>query len=382
MYPHSPFARIRRRKPLTFTPFIYRKGRESDIQSIDRVARQYPQFLAFVSKNNIRKAIQGRTCHVAESPEGEIVGFVLFHSRKDGVNTIYDLAVSKEFLGQGVGRMLLYSVPAPVQLKTLRDDNERARSFYEYCGMAYVGDWLRDGKKPMALYRMNTLTVFCTGGNKQIPLIANAAKCAYGVAQIARPYQQPYMLDVEFLPEKQDWNNYLQKVIDYRPVQVSVTDYTHFSERQRLYKQIRDLKELGVLKIVVIPKFDGAIDHIPSFCTIGISVPTRNKKFSGFVPCDDNLAKLKGRHVHFLGGSYPNQKALYEKLTTLGAIVTSVDGNYYKKVAAWARYLTPDGVLLTEPLDRRIRDYYDLQRYSFTNYQDLINSINPLTYSF
>ncbi|MCX5984937.1 MAG: hypothetical protein NTX54_00235, partial [Chloroflexi bacterium] len=47
--------------------------------------------------------------------DGCVVGFVHWHLRRDGWSTIYEIATSTR--RQGLGRMLLNSVPRPLQLK-------------------------------------------------------------------------------------------------------------------------------------------------------------------------------------------------------------------------------------------------------------------------
>jgi ribosomal protein S18 acetylase RimI-like enzyme len=60
---------------------------------------------------------------------GRVVGFCNYHRRRDGWHTIYELAVSKQWVGQKVGAGLLAAVPRPRQLKTTVD-NDRAIAFY------------------------------------------------------------------------------------------------------------------------------------------------------------------------------------------------------------------------------------------------------------
>ena len=305
---------------------LFRIASDSDIPAIDKIARQYPDELAFVRKVSIKRGIDNLSCHVACFGD-VVVGFVLFHRRRDGWQTIYDLGIDRQYTGLGIGRNLLYSVPCPIRLKC-KSDNARAIRFYENAGMR-----VESSDDKLTTFVMHHLFIFCAGNNALHPSIAKNAGMAYGCAQNDKPKDYPFMMDVEFLPEKQDWQDYMHKICTYRPVQAMVTDYMHKSERSRLYEQIRDLKNEGVLRIKVCPKFDGAIKHIPQFCMIALSVPTNSEKFSGWLPSWQEMSMLRGRQIHLLGGTPSKQAALIDRVKLYGGRVISVDGNSFQKAA-------------------------------------------------
>lgn len=122
---------------------VIRPATSSDIPACDTIARQYPAELAFVRRASLQRGVDAGSLLVAEQG-GQVVGFVLFHARRDGWRTIYDMAVHQDFVGQGIGRKLLYSVPTPVRLKCTVD-NIRANRFYQAAGMTLAGR--EDGRK-------------------------------------------------------------------------------------------------------------------------------------------------------------------------------------------------------------------------------------------
>ena len=78
---------------------------------------------------------------------------------------------------------------------------------------------------------------------------------------------------------------------------------------------------------MVCPKFPGAVDDIPDWCLVAVSVPT---KYGGFLPSPD---ELRGRRVHLLGGSPQTQMRMAREYAGQGIVVSSVDGNMPAKVA-------------------------------------------------
>lgn len=120
-----------------------RLATSQDIDAIDKIARQYPKELAFVRRNALQRGVDNKSLHVATSDDN-VVGFALFHRRRDGWQTIYDMAVGRSHIRRGIGRLLLYSVPCPIRLKTTQD-NERANRFYKNAGMELSGT--EQGKK-------------------------------------------------------------------------------------------------------------------------------------------------------------------------------------------------------------------------------------------
>lgn len=306
--------------------FHIRYATHADISACDAIARQYPKELAFVRKVSLQRGVENHSLHVAII-DNQVVGFVLYHRRRDDWQTIYDLAVHKNYSGIGIGRNLLYSVECPIRLK-VKADNETAIRFYKNAGMQLEAE---DTK--LKTYVLHHLFIFCAGNNQMHPQIARQAGMGYGCQQFDTPRDWCFMTDVEFEEGKQDWQDYMHKVYQWKPLQAMVTDYQDKTERTRLYQQIRDLKEAGVMRIKVCPKFDGAIRHIPRFCVIALSIPTENEKFKGWLPLWQDMADLKGRRVHLLGGSPQYQVAEVDRVKLYGGRVISMDGNSFQRAA-------------------------------------------------
>lgn len=303
--------------------FRIRYGTVEDAARCQQIARRFRTELPFVMLPQLRESAAKRELFVAEA-DGEIVGFVRWHARKDGGSTLYDLAVSKDAQGQGIGRALLYAVPAPIRLKCTVD-NDRANAFYKASGMQLAGQ--DSGKKrPLNLWELNVLVILCAGRNKAFADIARQSGMAYGTRHDYDPADWPYMVDIAW--KSYDWTDYMHKIASWRPMQAMCADYEHPSQRRQLYQQIRDLRAAGVLRIKVCPKFEGAIQHIPSWCTVALSVPSR---YAGWLPSD--LGELKGRKAHLLGGTPQQQIALVKQLNGVGARVLSVDGSSHESAA-------------------------------------------------
>jgi GNAT superfamily N-acetyltransferase len=300
-----------------------RYGTENDIEACQRVARPYRKELPFITRAQLRQSIGKRELFVAEV-SGQVIGFVRWHSRRDGWQTVYDLAVRQDYLGQGVGRALLYSVKAPLRLKCTQD-NTVANRFYANAGMQLSG--VEQGKKrALNVWEMRVLCALVFGGNKKAPEWSRKSGMAYGVQNEDAAAAWPFMLDIHW--DKYDWDEYMRLVKDYRPVMAMAADYERPSQRRELYRQIRALKAAGVMRVMVCPKFDGAVYHIPSWCIVAVSVPSQ---FAGFLPKD--LTEYKGRKIHLLGGTPADQIDLIPKIAGVGGVVISLDGNSHETSA-------------------------------------------------
>jgi ribosomal protein S18 acetylase RimI-like enzyme len=110
-----------------------RYGTSADIGAVQHIARQFNRELGFVRRASLERAIANRELYVA-SLDTELVGFVNWHTRRDGWRTVYELGVHRDYHDQSIGRNLLYAVPTPTRLKCTTD-NERANRFYAGTGM-------------------------------------------------------------------------------------------------------------------------------------------------------------------------------------------------------------------------------------------------------
>lgn len=301
----------------------------ADIPAITAIARQYPKELPFISRVQLTEAISkpslptsNLSLLICES-DGIVRGFVRFRACRDGWQTIYDLAVDKATSRVGIGRALLYAVPCPVRLKCTAD-NETANRFYKNAGMAFAG--VETGKKRnLNKWERGVLSIFVMGGKFEIPDIARRSGMAYGTRHDKQPFDWPFMLDIKW--DDYDWTDYMHKVCTWRPVQAMCADYERPSQRRELYRQIRDLRAAGVLRVKVCPKFNGATAHIPSWCICAFSVPSG---YAGFIPPSDEFA---GRRWHLLGGTPQKQLDWITKIAGHGGRVISIDGNSHETAA-------------------------------------------------
>lgn len=127
------------------------------------------------------------------------------------------------------------------------------------------------------------------------------------------------------------WDHVLRLVRQYKPVAVVVPDFIAKKQLDLLTRQINDLAALNVRRIMVCPKFDGALDLIPDGVIIAISVPT---KYAGYLPAP---ASVSGRRLHLLGGT-PDQQLYLMRHKYPGAHVISGDMNKHASKAAHGQY--------------------------------------------
>lgn len=123
---------------------------ENDLPQIKTIANQYKNELGYVMYPALRESIQRKNLIVAFFGN-RVVGFVNYRARKDGKQTIYEIAAHKHFTGQHIGQGLLCAVPKPLQLKCTVDNP--ANDFYAKMGMQLVGTE-QGRKRPLNLWSM------------------------------------------------------------------------------------------------------------------------------------------------------------------------------------------------------------------------------------
>lgn len=294
-----------------------------DKDIILRIAHQYSKELGYLHPVGLIDHIKKNTVLVGVVG-GEIAGFVDYNAPKRGENAgysvIYHLAIDKLHRGNGLGRALLYAVPAPIRLKCTVDNS--ANTFYQKVGMQLIKT--EQGKKrALNFWQMNILNILIRGGNKTVPEIARKTGWAYGSRHDMSIYEWPFMVDINW--QKYDWQKYLTLLHKWRPVQAMVADYEHPDQKNLMLSQVADLRRLGILRILVCPKFESAINDIPNDCIVAISTPTKsNGKYKGYLP---PLSLTNGRKVHLLGGSPQKQASLITRIHAHGGVVISQDSN-------------------------------------------------------
>lgn len=297
----------------------------ADCQQITRLpgVRDY---LPFVMRAQLADAAGRGSLLVAEDADGVVVGFVHYRTRRDGWSVVYDLAVNPAAQGQGVGRALLYAVPAPVRLKCTADNP--ANRFYANAGMTLAASETAKSGRALNVYEAQRWTILVKGRNVRLPEIARRGGMAYGVRNDYRPDAWPFMLDIEW--KDYDWPEYMAMVRRFHPVMAMAADYTVPGQRALMLAQVADLRAAGVLRVLACPKFAGAVADIPDDCIVAVSVKSG---YAGYEPAPKELA---GRRVHLLGGSVEDQLRCIDKYHA--ATVGSTDGNMFTIWANYGRY--------------------------------------------
>lgn len=115
---------------------------ESDLPRIKQIANQWKNELGYVNIAGLKRTLARRSLVVAEY-NGYVVGFVNYWARRDGIQTVYEIAVDRARQGEHIGAGLLAAVPGPIRLKCTTDNP--ANAFYEAQGFTCVGT--EPGKK-------------------------------------------------------------------------------------------------------------------------------------------------------------------------------------------------------------------------------------------
>jgi len=325
--------------------YFIRHATLDDIPAIKQIANRYKNELGFVNRAALSESVNRHELFVAALQDGQVVGFVNWHLRRDEWTTIYEIAVRPDLTGHGIGRALLYAVPTPHRLKCTVDNP--ANRFYQGSGMQCVG--VEEGRKrPLNVWERRNLYIWVQGNNRKVPAIARYAGMAYGTRHDDTPRAWPFMVDINW--KRYDWDDYLHKIRRWRPVMAMVPDYEHEGQRMQLYRQIDDLQAAGVLRVLVCPKFNGAVKHIPWRCVVAVSVPS---SYAGFVP---DYRELAGRRVHLLGGSPNKQKEMITQMLGSGVRVWSLDGNSHNAASA-------KGTVWADDKWRRAKPHEAVEKY-------------------
>lgn len=172
--------------------------------------------------------------------------------------------------------------------------------------------------------------VLVRGGSKTAPIIANSANWLYGVRHDTKAYAAVHMLDVHW--ERYHWGDVCEKINRYQPTMALVPDFEDISQLRQVLARIAQLQDLGVEEVLVCPKFEDAIPHLPMSVIIAVSVPSI---YAGYVP---PLEQLRGRHAHLLGGNPFKQADLIRKINGVGGCVQSLDANGFVQKAGLGQF--------------------------------------------
>lgn len=299
---------------------MIRPAQPNDIAAIKTITDRNKRALGFVLRPAL-EAAQARGELLVAIEDGQVVGFVHYRTlsrTSPGWHTLYEICVDELMRGRGYGAALLDAVPRPVRLRCPVDNN--SNGFYAHYGLLNVWTEQREGKRNLNVWQTQPDIIYCAGGNRRLAQIAREAGMLYGTRHDDTPAFKPHMLDINW--RRYNWHgDYLSKVEKWRPEMAMVPDYEHEWQRSAMLAMARHLVERGVERVMVCPKFPGAVAHIPNWCLVAVSVPSR---YAGYLPDPGELA---GRRVHLLGGSPQAQFRLAAKYRALGITVTSADVN-------------------------------------------------------
>jgi hypothetical protein len=172
--------------------------------------------------------------------------------------------------------------------------------------------------------------IYCAGGNQRLANIAIEEGFLYGArSDDIRKLRCNGLIDINW--KKYDWTDFVTKVNIHRPKYAVIPDILNMEEIGRANRQGEEILAIGSIPILV-PKINGAIHLLPKKFVIGISVPT---KYAGFLP---QVRELKGRTIHLLGGSPPQQREVCWYLTSLSIKIGSADINSHSLASDFGSY--------------------------------------------
>ena len=274
-----------------------------------------------------------------------LVGFVTFHTRRDGDTTVYSIAVAKKAKRTGYGKLLLNSVPHPIQLK-VTEDNAAALSFYKQQGMQQVGEEHRKKRRLLRFYKRYKY-IIVHGCDAKMPAAIAATPFVYGVRSDHPYYDFPFFIDAHWTGF--DEESYLETLQKASPYMVTLPDIETPDHLKRTFSLYEKVVQLGIERVFVCVKMAGLYKDLPHDLGIAISVPSR---YAGYIPPD--IEEYKKFKLHLLGGS-PHQwlgnprgrkwqgdngiptEGLLKRFARLGLSVESVDGNAVEKAGQFGK---------------------------------------------
>lgn len=329
---------------------MIRTATPDDIPAIKRIADANRRELGFVMRPALEES-QARGELLVSEVDSTLVGFVNYRTLsrvRVGWRSVYEICVSQDHRGKGIGGALLDAVPRPLRLKCPIDLPSNA--FYQAYGLINVWTEQPDDKRPLNIWQSQPDIIYCAGGNRALAKIAIESGMLYGTRHDDTPAFKPHFVDINW--KRYDWRDYLSKIAQWKPVMAMVNDYEYPSQRGAMLRRACQLVELGVQRVMVCPKFPGAVAHIPEWCLVAISVPSQ---YAGFLP---DITELTGRRTHLLGGNPQNQMELTRRYRGAGITVSSVDGNAIQRSALmgviftngrWWRPVVKDATAHLEP---------------------------------
>ena len=123
---------------------IIRKAIDDDLDQIKNLADQERRSLGFITRATILQSIRQNETIVAEK-DNCVIGFQMYHHRKDQQTTLYKKTVDKEYRRLGVGRSLVdFVVSEAKEIRQTRvklkcpEDND-SNNFHQAIGFKIIG---------------------------------------------------------------------------------------------------------------------------------------------------------------------------------------------------------------------------------------------------
>lgn len=171
--------------------------------------------------------------------------------------------------------------------------------------------------------------IYCAGKNQRFEAVAHAAGYRIGVQLPNTVYHPIYFADQDW--KRPDRGRYMAALAQHRPHMATVLDLERPDQLSDVLSWAEEAAQY-VRQVLIIPKYSGAVDHLPRVIgggavVLAYSVPT------AFGGTEVPIWEFGGWPVHLLGGSPHKQMELTRYLT-----VVSVDGNMANKMAHRGRF--------------------------------------------
>lgn len=297
------------------------KAKFDKVASAKAITNQYKQELGFVNSAALAESEAKGCLEVIKD-----VGFAHYHHRRDGQTTIYSLAVKKDRIGEGWGRLLFYRVlcsaieSGSTSVLAKCPDDLKSNGFYK--AMGFQLESVEPGKKrSLNVWRYKIelpLLFYCAdGGRNEYGKIAIQEGWRNGFQSAETdPKIHAQMIDNRW--KDYDHRRHLEMVQKHKPLIATAQDIENIEDLPRILKQARELSQYCG-RVLLIPKVKC---WLPSNCWLAFSIPTSH----GGTHIETDW--FGDRFIHLLGGS-PKNQSHYSKLMN----VISLDGNYATNLA-------------------------------------------------
>lgn len=174
--------------------------------------------------------------------------------------------------------------------------------------------------------------IFVFGSNVDAVKAVRKTSWEYGVRNDHTPYKAPYMVDFNW-KKPEMWSVYVDFLVKHRPELALVPDLEDITQLDNLLEKIEVVRNI-VNKVLVCVKIPDAVQLLPDYCRLAISVPTG---YAGYIVNPHEIGPH--REIHFLGGQPQQIKYLMDNVYTQHNI-KSLDMNYFVRKAKFGEYFS------------------------------------------